>query len=102
MSSRFVIADKFNLKEPTNVILEFSKSEHCFKVHFETDEQYFNLQTIEDFDRYSEILTVEEINAVNQIDFDRNSIYTWTRKITQAIARTKNTQILVTMFIISI
>jgi hypothetical protein len=102
MSSGFLIADKLNLKQPTNVILEFSQSLHCFKVHFETDEHYFNIQTIEDFDRYSETLTDEEINAVNQIDFNQNSIYTWTRKITPSIARIKNTQILVTMFIISI
>jgi hypothetical protein len=95
MSSGFVIADKFNLKEQTNVVLEYSQTDNCFKVHFQSDEQFFNLPTIEHFDRYSETISAEEINIINQIDFNRNAIYTWSRKITPAIARIKKTQILV-------
>jgi hypothetical protein len=98
MSSGLFIADQFNLKNPTNVVLEFSQSDNCFKVDFESDQQDFNITTIEDFNRYNENIIVEEMNVINQIDFNRDAIYTCTKKITPAVARIKNTRILVTIF----
>jgi hypothetical protein len=97
ISSGIVIAEELKLTSPTDVILEFLPSNGSFKLHFVNDQEHSGLKTIDEYDGFKHELTDEEINSINRIDFNKEAIYTFTKKISPSVARVTNPAILVSI-----
>jgi hypothetical protein len=115
ISSGFIVAQEFNFKEATNVILEFIGSDNRFNLHIiENNSDFHSTPNISNEHVHNNVvcnhpnlvpefcpeISEIELRSISTIDFNQPPSYTWVTKVTPAVARKNWIQALVQSFLI--